>query len=278
MPLESVDDSPDFDQKLALRKRFAELKRAHTTGLILGERQAEPLLDLVAQAGLHAMVKIEARPEYLLDRRQFHAMLARVLKTARTLRSYPALMGYLIDCEIEPAALRYHGLDLLKRRLRKLIRAIHEVDDTKIAGLKHRPSTVGLSLLDEDLIYAEMPALTPIELKDYVIRLHNLAEARPVVLEFGEEFPGQDELVACAFGLGAAGVVAPAMRPAVSSGTSGYQDAERRGAPAVYHAQRIVPAEAGGDSDGFGGYLRLQRRAHDATVPRVPAQDRLPEL
>jgi glycosyltransferase involved in cell wall biosynthesis len=223
MPLESVDDSPDFDQKLALRKRFTELKRAHTTGLILGERQAEHLLDLVAQAGLHAMVKIEARPEYLLDRRQFHAMLARVLKTARTLRSYPALMGYLIDCEIEPAALRYHGLDLLKRRLRKLIRAIHEVDDSKIAGLKHRPSTVGLSLLDEDLIYAEMPALTPIELKDYVIRLHNLAEARPVVLEFGEELPGQDELVACAFGLGAAGVVAPAMRPAVSSGTLGIR-------------------------------------------------------
>ena len=223
MRLENTADSLDFTQKLALLKRLDELKRAHTTGLILTESQAEPILGLVAQAGMHAMVELEALPEHLLDRREFRTMLTRVLKTAKALRTYPGLMGYLIDCHIEPAALRYHGLDVLRRRLHKLIRSIHEIEDTKIVGLKHRPSTVGLALLDEDLIYAAMPALAPTELKDYIIRLHNLAEARPVVLEFGEELPGQDELVACAFGLGAAGVVAPAMRPAVSSGTLGIR-------------------------------------------------------
>ena len=223
MRVDCAVDSPDFNQKLALCKRLDELKRAHTTAVILAERQAEPMLGLVARVGLYGIVEIEARPEYLLDRRQFRAMLSRVLHTTKILRSHAALMGYLVDCPVEPAALRYHGLDRLKRRLRKLIRTIRGVDGSRLVGLKHRPSTVGLALLEEDLIYVAMPALTPSELKNYVVRLHNLAEARPVVLEFGEELPGQDELVACAFGLGAAGVVAPAMRPAASPGALGIR-------------------------------------------------------
>src|SRR5262249_1188582 len=67
--------------------------------------------------------------------------------------------------------------------------------------------TIGLTLLEEDFIYALMPALTPAELRSCVIRLHNLAEARPVVLEFGSMDPAQHEIISCAFGLGAAGVV-----------------------------------------------------------------------
>lgn len=223
MRLDCGGDSPDFNQKLALGKRLDELKRAHTTAVVLPERQADFMLGLVARAGLYGIVEIEARPDYLLDRRQFRAMLSRILDATKVLRSHPALIGYLLDCPVEPAALRYHGLDRLKGRLRKLIRAIRSLDSGRFVGFKHRPSTVGLALLEEDLIYAAMPALTPSELKDYVIRLHNLAEARPVVLEFGEELPGQDELVACAFGLGAAGVVAPAMRPAASPGTLGIR-------------------------------------------------------
>ncbi len=213
----------DFDQKVALRKRLDELRLAHTTGLIVTERQAEPLLGLAAQAGLHVMVELDARPELLLDRQQFRAMLARVLATTRSLRPNAALMGYLIDCPVEPAALRYHGFDRLKRRLCKLIRAIRAIDGDRVIGLKHRPATVGLALLEEDFIYAVMPALAPAQLKGYVVRLHNLAEARPVVLEFGEELPGQDELVACAFGLGAAGVVAPATRQALSRNSLGIR-------------------------------------------------------
>ena len=56
---------------------------------------------------------------------------------------------------------------------------------------------------------AMCPALAPVELRDYVVSLHNLAEARPLVIEFSQSSPGQDEAVAVAFGTGAAGVVAP---------------------------------------------------------------------
>ena len=90
MRVEVVTELEDFDRKLTLRKRFDELKRAHTTGVILPESQAEPMLGLAAQAGLQALVELEARPEYLLDRKQFGAMMARTIPTVSMLRSNSA--------------------------------------------------------------------------------------------------------------------------------------------------------------------------------------------
>jgi len=223
MRLEGVGDALDFNQKVALGRRLAELKQGHTTALIVSQRQAESMLGLAAQAGLYALVEIETEPEALIDGARFRATLTSVVHAAKMLRGHRTLMGYLIDCPVEPAALRHHGLELLRRRLRKLLQAIRRVESRGLVALKHRPATAALALLEEDFIYAVMPAVSPAELRDYVIRLHNLAEARPVVVEFGEGLPGQDELVACAFGLGAAGVVAPAMRPAASPGGLGIR-------------------------------------------------------
>jgi glycosyltransferase involved in cell wall biosynthesis len=214
MRFEGAGNSPDFSDLIALRKRFDDLREGHATGLILNEKNAEPLLGLAAQSGLHALMEIEARPDELLSRAGYRALAARAADTIEAVRGSAALIGYLIDCPVEPAALRYHGIKRLKRRLRELIRLVRRADGSRIVALKHRPATAGLVSLDEDLVYAAMPPLSPAELRTYMIRLHNLAEARPLVLEFGEGGPDQDELVACAFGLGAAGVVAPATRPA----------------------------------------------------------------
>ncbi|MGH7931588.1 MAG: glycosyltransferase, partial [Candidatus Binataceae bacterium] len=206
----------DFNQKVALRKRLQDLKAAHTTGLILTAEQAEPVLGLAAQARLDVLVELEVAPDELLSRRKFSIAVSRVAHTASVLRGHSALIGFLIDCAIEPDALRHHGLQRIRRRLLDLIRTIRPRDESMLVALKHRPATCALSLLDEDLIYACLPALTPEELRRCVIRLHNLAAARPLILEFGTGLTAQDELVACAFGLGAAGVVAPPMRPASS--------------------------------------------------------------
>jgi glycosyltransferase involved in cell wall biosynthesis len=223
MRLQGVGDAFDFNQKIALRKRLADLERAHTTAVVLTQKQADSVLGLAAQTGLYALVEIETEPEALLDRARFRQTLATVARTINLLRGHRALIGYLVDCPVEPAALRHHGLDLLRRRLHKLLQVIRRTDRHRLVALKHRPATAALAQLDEDFIYAVMPAISPTELRDYVIRLHNLAEARPLVVEFGEGLPGQDELVACAFGLGAAGVVAPATQPAASSGSLGIR-------------------------------------------------------
>lgn len=216
-------DTPDWPRKLAIRQRFEELSRGHTTGLILLERQAEALLGIAAQAGLQAMVELSVTVEEASSDRALSDRIARIVEAVELWHGDPALAGYLIDCPIDPATLRHRGLRQVQRRLGKLIQAIRRSDGDCLVALKHRPATVGLASLDEDLIYADMPALAPAELRASVVRLHNLAEVRPVVLEFGEGLPGQDEVVALAFGLGAAGVVAPATQPAALPGTLGLR-------------------------------------------------------
>jgi O-antigen biosynthesis protein len=208
----------DFAAKIALLKRFGELKAGHTTGLILTEAQAEPILDLAAQSGLYTLVELEVAPEALLSRSAYRAVLGRMKAIARALKPRPALIGYLINCPVTADFVREHGLKRVKRQLEGLLAALHRGDSRRMAGLRHRPSVSALASLCEDLIFAALPPLSPADLKRYLVRLHNIAEARPVIIEFGEGLPGQDELVACAFGFGAAGVVAPAMRPAASPG------------------------------------------------------------
>ncbi|HEX4210026.1 MAG TPA: glycosyltransferase, partial [Candidatus Binataceae bacterium] len=212
-----------FASQIALHKRLDELKAAHTTGLILTETQAEPVLDIAAQSGLYALVEINVAPEALLTRSSYRTELARLTGIARTCKGYSALIGYLINCPIDANLVRMRGLKRIKRQLEGLIAALRRGDDRRIVCLKHRPAVSALASLQEDLIYAAMPPLAPADLNRYLIRLHNLAEARPVIIEFGDGLPGQDELVACAFGLGAAGVVAPAMRPAVSPSLMGVR-------------------------------------------------------
>jgi O-antigen biosynthesis protein len=216
--LEAPPQSLDFAGKVALRKRLDDLKAGHTTGLILTEAQAEPVLGVAAQSGLYALMEIEVAPDVLLTRAAYRAALVRLTGIARAFKAYPALIGYLINCPIEAAIVRTRGLKCVKHQFEGLIAALRRGDDRRIVSLKHRPAVSALASLQEDLVYAALPPLAPSDLNRYLIKLHNLAEARPVIIEFGEGLPGQDELVACAFGLGAAGVVAPAMRPAASPG------------------------------------------------------------
>lgn len=209
---EPISQGLDFDQSLRLYNRLQELKVAHTTGLVVTESEATLVLDLAARVGLFPMVEIPIKPDEVLDSCRFRALKARLAATVSALRPSTALVGYLLDCPIGPDVLRHHGLERFKRRLRSLIRAIKRCDGNHLVALKHHPSTRALALVEEDFIYALTPPLGPSELGKYLVSLHNMAETRPVVIEFAGVERGQDELVECAFGAGAAGVVAAPMR------------------------------------------------------------------
>ena len=216
MRLPDVSATLDFGQKLKVRKRLDDLKAAHTTGLVLSEAQAQPLLDLAAQSGLVAMLELSITPEELLSRRGWKAVVSRIAHTSHVFSKHPALIGYILDCPVSQDQLRAGGLENARRRLRSIISIIKDRAPEAIATIKLRPETRALTVLEEDFLYGEIPALEPIEIRDFVVALHNLAEARPVVIEFADASPGQDEAVAVAFGTGAAGVVAPPVPAPVS--------------------------------------------------------------
>ncbi len=213
MRLDGIVPGSDFNQALKLYRRLEELKDAHTTGLVLTEAQA-PVLDIASRVGLCAMIEIKIEPDEVLEPKRRRAVESRIRKTVAALAGHPALLGYLLDCPISQDALKEHGLERVRRYFRALIRAARRLDEHSLVAFKHRPWTRAIALLEEDLIYGLMPAVTPLELRRYVLSLHNMAEARPLVIEFAQAGPGQDELVECAFGLGAAGVVAPPTRAA----------------------------------------------------------------
>jgi glycosyltransferase involved in cell wall biosynthesis len=216
MRLEDVSGTLDFNHKLKLRKRLDDLKAAHVTGLVLSEAQAQPILDIAAQAGLFAMIELQVTPDELTTSRGFKAMLSRVAHTANIYSRHPGLIGYIIDCPISADRLRVGGLDTVRRRLRSVVKTIKDRASAALVTIKVTPETRALSLLEEDLLFGEIPSLTPLGIRDFVVALHNIAEARPVVIEFADASPGQDEAVAVAFGTGAAGVIAPPIPAPVS--------------------------------------------------------------
>ena len=197
-----------FEEKIAWRKRLGDWGAAHTTAVVIADGEAEALLDLVVQPGLYALLELTVRPEDLFSRNALRMAISDLRKRITNLRGCPSLIGYLLDCPVDPDVTRSLGLEMLRARLARIVAAIRDIDARKMVGLKHRAGTVGLTLRDEDFVYASTPPLAPGELRSSVIRLHNLAEARPVVLEFMDTAPDQDELIAYAFGLGAAGVTA----------------------------------------------------------------------
>ena len=221
MRLTDVQPALDLSQRLLLRHRLQTLQETHTTALVLSEGQAESVLDLATYTGLQALVEIALKPDDLLAPAHAREATARVVHTVNTWRNHPSLIGYLIDCPIAPEQLRILGVERLRRALDRIIREIHARDGRALVALKHRPSTIALATGAENFLYAEVGGFSPAELAPFVIALHNLAMARPVVIEFPQAVAGQgheqDELVATAFGVGAAGVVAPPVaRPAAA--------------------------------------------------------------
>ncbi|MGA3229042.1 MAG: glycosyltransferase [Candidatus Binatus sp.] len=216
MRLADVSATLDFAQKLKLRKRLDDLRTAHTTGVVLSEAQSQPCLDIAAQSGLVAMVELRISADELTRSRGWKSVVSRIAHTASIFARHPALAGYILDCEIGQDALRAGGLENARRRVRGVVKTIKGRAPEAMVGIKVRPETRALSILEEDFLYAEIPALKPVEIRDFVVALHNLAEARPVVIEFKDASPGQDEAVAVAFGTGAAGVVAPPVPAPVS--------------------------------------------------------------
>ena len=278
MRLADVSGSLDFGQKLKLRKRLDDLKTSHTTGLVLTEAQSQPCLDIAAQAGLVAMVELRISADELTSRRGFKAVVSRIAHTANIYSRHRALAGYILDCEIGQDALRAGGLENARRRVRSVVKTIKERAPEAMVGIKVRPETRALSILEEDFLYAEIPGA----------RAARDSRFRRRPAQRRGSAAGHHRIQGCITGAGRSGSSGVwygcGWRGCSAGSCSGFSRLARRahdarvGCDAVRDAQRHLPAAAGEDADGVGGDLRIQRRAHDAAVPGVAAQARLPEF
>jgi len=208
MRLEGIALPLDFNAKLALLKRLETLRAAHTTGLVLSSSQADAMVDLAACAGLPALVEIDL-PQDVFTSAATAAALTSAARLLRLLQGRPGLFGYVVNCQFSSQTFRTQGLRRVRRSLTAFLETIHRGDSGALAAVRRRADTMALSIPGEDFIYAGATALKPAELRDYLAALRDIAGQRPVVLEFTEPSPEQDQAVAAAFANGAAGVVAP---------------------------------------------------------------------
>ncbi len=242
MRLQGIGGALDLSEKLALHRRLSEFAAANGTGLILTAEQAETVLSLAGPAGLYAMVELTIDPRQLNSPSEVRAALVHARQTVSILRGYPALIGFLIDCPCEGVAIAPPVFEALRSGLAAFGRAIRESYGDHLVGFERRANARSIalgaaepepgarknSLIDlgqelardsgEDITYVNLARIEPADLVRTMIALHRLAAAHPLIVEFGEELPGQEEMVGRTFGLGAAGIVAPTMQPAASPG------------------------------------------------------------
>lgn len=212
--LDGFGTTLDLNEKLKLRRRLEDLKAAHTTGLILTEGQSQPALDVVAAAGMVAIVDLSIESGDLVDRSRFDELVSRVAHTGNVYRSHPGLMGYLIDFPLETDTSRESpgliAVKMVRRRLCTLISVLKQHAPNALVAIKRRGSLAPL-LAGEDFLYWSTACLEGREQSLWIQNLHLLAGPRPVVIEFAPASSEQDHAVAQAFGAGAAGVVAPSV-------------------------------------------------------------------
>src|SRR5579885_583208 len=212
MRLEDISGADDFNAKVELRARLAQLRDGHTTTVIVKPAHADAVLDIAAALGLHTIIELPIAAEHLTSRAGVRALRHELEGTARHFSGRAGMIGFLLNPAIDGRWLRMAGLARVQRALEQLVRYLKVHGAGALVAIRHLPSTRALAVLDEDFLYSTVPELSGYELTNYIVSLHNMAESRPVVVELEPASGDQDERVGCAFAAGVAGVVAPAFK------------------------------------------------------------------
>ena len=188
-----------LNEKITLRKRLEELAAANVNTLILTEAQAEAVLGVAGQAGLSAMVEIaiDANDTGCADASASDDRAGG--EGAELLRGYSALIAVVIDSGATMAVISKLGRGAAQRLLDAIVRAVRETKAGIMVGLKRATEATDVTVGDEDFAYLRVANMDSAGIGAAVCSLHERAGAHPLVIEFGEEFPGRKEAVAGAF-------------------------------------------------------------------------------
>ena len=167
--LDGFGTTLDLNEKLKLRRRLEDLKAAHTTGLILTEEQSQPALDVVAAAGMVAMVDLSIESGDLVDQSRFAELVSRVAHAGNVYRSHPGLMGYLIDFPLQPDTLHESPcvipVKTVRRRLCTLVSVLKQHAPNALVAIKCREGSPAPALAEEDFLCCSTAHLDARELK-----------------------------------------------------------------------------------------------------------------
>ncbi len=177
------------------------------------------LLDTALRKGLRVMVGIPVEvPMVLIDEPGKPEEIGAWVRTRlRTCAGHPAVFCYTIGNEVAPSVVRWHGRRRIQRFLHRLYLLAKEEDPDALVTYVNFPTTEYLELPFLDFLCFNVYLETQGPLREYIARLHNLSDDRPLLLaevgldslRNGEEKQAEtlDWQVRTAFRSGCCGVV-----------------------------------------------------------------------
>ena len=142
------------------------------------------ILDLALVHHLRIMVGLpwEQHITFLDDPAITRDIVRRIKEDVISCSHHKAILCYVVGNEIPATIVRWHGKTKIERFIRRLYNEVKQIEPDTLVTYVNYPTTeyLDLSFLDFDCfnVYLE----TPGKLTDYISRLHNLSDDRPLIL------------------------------------------------------------------------------------------------
>lgn len=145
-------------------------------------------LDLLAENQLYALVTVpwQQHLTFLDHRKTRHEIQQRIRQAAEQCAHHPALLALLVGNEIPSDMVRWYGATKVRTFLDELIGIVKAKDENLLVSYASYPPTEYLIPRFADFLTYNVYLHRQIDLQNYLARLQNLAEEKPLILgEFG---------------------------------------------------------------------------------------------
>ncbi|MBS0659199.1 MAG: glycosyltransferase [Verrucomicrobia bacterium] len=145
-------------------------------------------LDCAKAAGMRVLISIPwaEHVHFLNDKRIRREVVETIEKAVRAHTGHPAILGYLVGNEIPTTMVRWLGVRRVTEFLEELINRCRKIDPDALYSYASYPPTEYLLPQNVDFFTFNVYLHRQQDLNNYLLRLQNLADDKPLVLgEFG---------------------------------------------------------------------------------------------
>src|SRR5207249_6684205 len=119
---------------------------------------------------------------FLDDKERVDKIIGKVRRWVRRCSGHPAVFSYTVGNEITSSIVRWHGRKRVEKFVQRLYRIAKEEDPKALVTYVNYPSTKYLRLPFLDFLCFNVYLESQQAFEDYLARLHNLSDDRPVLL------------------------------------------------------------------------------------------------
>jgi len=178
------EDGAQFPEPVTVERDFAEISANGLNAVRVYTVPPIWLLDLAQKYGLRAMVGLpwEQHIAFLDDKGRAKEIEDRMRAAIISCGKHPAILCYCLGNEIPASIVRWHGRNRVERFLERLYRIGKAEDPTGLFTYVNFPTTEYLQLPFLDLVCFNVYLESRDKFKNYLARLQNIAEERPLVM------------------------------------------------------------------------------------------------